>query len=166
MYWRSGGLCRVGGLHNFPPQCTSSPTHLICNPIPNSQSPTVLACLIYLCTPASSNCKGLHQKPMLKPCLSTLFTAYCLSSDSKENTGLSTQWGSSMQSIPNPQISCEFKPWTCRVPMLHAGTWDGRKKTDVAKQPINLRLSQEKYFKAEQYGHHYHRHSVFCNVNA
>jgi len=26
-------------------------------------------------------------------------------------------------------------------------------------------LSREKSFKAEQYGRHYHRHSVFCNLN-
>ena len=28
-----------------------------------------------------------------------------------------------------------------------------------------MRLSREKSFKAEQYGRHYHRHSVFCNLN-
>jgi len=36
-------------------------------------------------------------------------------------------------------------------------------KKDVAKPPRNLRLSREKSSKAEHYGRHYHRYSVFCS---
>jgi len=45
-------------------------------------------------------------------------------------------------------------------------TRDPAIKKDAAKPPRNLRRSREKSFKAEQYGRHYHRHSVFCNMNA